>query len=210
MRLIARGLAAVRGDEPVFADLDFSLEQGAKLVVTGPNGSGKSTLLRVVAGLLAPSAGTVTVEGADEGHLPAGYCHYLGPDNAMKPALTLDENLHFWRSFLGASKLSVGEALQEVGLDGLGHLPFAYLSTGQRRRAAIARLLVSHRPIWLLDEPTSGLDTRSQARMSELMARHAADGGIVFATTHLPLGLDNSVELRLGEHAPASALGEDR
>jgi heme exporter protein A len=94
--------------------------------------------------------------------------------------------------------LDVEEALETVGLGGIGHLPFGYLSTGQRRRAAIAKLLVSHRPLWLLDEPTAGLDKASEERFAGLMADHCRQGGIVVAATHLPLGLDGAEELRMG------------
>ncbi len=95
--------------------------------------------------------------------------------------------------------VGVEEALETVGLGGIGHLPFGYLSTGQRRRAAIAKLLVSHRPLWLLDEPTAGLDKASEGRFAGLMAKHLEDGGILVAATHLPLGLDGAKELRMGE-----------
>src|SRR5690606_30582420 len=140
-----------------------SLGEGGGLVVTGPNGSGKSTLLRIVAGLLPPAAGLIRLEDA-----PAGFegvaaaCHYLGHANAMKTALTVDENLRFWRGFSGEPHLEVEEAREMVGLPETGHLPYGYLSTGQRRRVSIARLLVSYRPVWLLDEPTAGLDKASE------------------------------------------------
>lgn len=202
MRLIAEGLAGERGGEPVFSGIDFVLEDGAACVVTGANGSGKSTLLRVVAGLLPAAAGTVRLEGGGE-VFPTGAsaCHYLGHQNAMKPALTVAENLAFWRDFKTAagegSAMGIAEALDAVGLDGIGHLPFGYLSTGQRRRTAIARLLVSHRPIWLLDEPTAGLDKASETRFGGLMRAHLAGGGIIVAATHLPLGLEGAAELRM-------------
>ncbi len=102
----------------------------------------------------------------------ASASHYLGHLNAMKPALTVAENLRFWRDFCGNPDLAVAEALQTVGLGTIGHLPYGYLSTGQRRRAAIAKLLVSRRPVWLLDEPTAGLDRASETKFSELMAAH--------------------------------------
>ncbi len=107
----------------------------------------------------------------------ASACHYLGHQNAMKTALSVAENLRFWRDFAGAGLLSVEEALETVGLGGIGHLPFGYLSTGQRRRAAIAKLLVSHRPLWLLDEPTAGLDKASEARFAGLMTEHCRKAG---------------------------------
>jgi len=206
MRLIAEGLAGERGGEPVFAGVDLLLEEGAACVVTGPNGSGKSTLLRVLAGLLPAAGGTARLEGGGEAFPSvASAAHYLGHQNAMKPALTVAENLGFWRDFSKDAEarpgLGVEDALEAVGLGGIGHLPFGYLSTGQRRRTAIARLLVCHRPVWLLDEPTAGLDKASELRFAGLMGEHLSGGGIIVAATHLPLGITNARELRMGENA---------
>ncbi|WP_192356471.1 heme ABC exporter ATP-binding protein CcmA [Mesorhizobium mediterraneum] len=198
MRLIAENLGGERGGETIFSGINFALEKGQALIVTGPNGAGKSTLLRVVAGLLPVAAGRLLLEGGGEDFPSvASACHYLGHQNAMKTALSVAENLRFWRDFLGADFLSAEEALETVGLDGIGHLPFGYLSTGQRRRAAIAKLLVSRRPLWLLDEPTAGLDKASEERFAVLLRKHLEDGGIVVAATHLPLGLARAQELRM-------------
>jgi heme exporter protein A len=197
MRLIAENLGAERGGEIVFSGVSFALNSGEALVVTGPNGAGKSTLLRVTAGLLPPAGGIVGLEGgADEAI--AAQCHFLGVQNAMKAALSIAENLGFWQTFNGSAKLSIDEALQAVGLPGLGATPFAYLSTGQKRRAAIARLLVSHRPVWLLDEPTSGLDAGAEAVFAGLLKTHLNEGGIAVAATHLALGVAGAAELRMG------------
>lgn len=199
MLLIAENLAGERGGETVFANVDFSLEDGEALVVTGPNGSGKSTLLRVVADLLPAAGGSVRFEGGGEKWpTPSSACHYLGHLNAMKTALTVNENLDFWQRFAGEPALGIAEALEEVGLGHIGHLPFGYLSTGQKRRAALARLLVSRRPVWLLDEPTAGLDKASEARLSEMMERHLDEGGIIVAATHLPLGIEGVKSLDMG------------
>ncbi len=208
MRLVAENLSGARGGEILFSGLSFAVEEGGALLLTGPNGSGKSTLLRIVAGLLPAESGTVAIEGGGEGKDEgkdedwpdvASACHYLGHQNGMKTAMSVEENLRFWRDFLGEPHLEVWEALEMVGLGDLGHLPYGYLSTGQRRRVAIARLLSSWRPVWLLDEPTSGLDKASEAQFAALMRAHMEDGGIVVAATHLPLGLDEAQELRLGE-----------
>ncbi|AZO60554.1 MAG: heme ABC exporter ATP-binding protein CcmA [Mesorhizobium sp.] len=200
MRLIAENLGGERGGETVFSGIEFALDRGEALVVTGPNGAGKSTLLRVIAGLLPPAEGKVKVEGGgDEFPSVASASHYLGHLNAMKTALSVEENLGFWRAFQGETGLSVGQALETVGLDGLGHLPFGYLSTGQRRRASIAKLLVSPRPVWLLDEPTAGLDKASEERFAGLMRGHCREGGIIVAATHLPLGLEGAKTLRMGD-----------
>ncbi|TIT19645.1 MAG: heme ABC exporter ATP-binding protein CcmA [Mesorhizobium sp.] len=199
MRLIAENLGGERGGETVFSGIEFALGEGQALVVTGPNGAGKSTLLRIIAGLLPVAAGRVRFEGGGEDFpSAASACHYLGHLNAMKTALSVTENLCFWRDFSGAGSAGVEEALETLGLGGIGHLPFGYLSTGQRRRAAIAKLLVSHRPLWLLDEPTAGLDKASEERFGELMGKHLESGGIVVAATHLPLGIEGARELVMG------------
>ena len=198
MRVIAEEMQAERGGEYVFSGVGFSLGGGESLIVTGPNGSGKSTLLRVVAGLLPLAAGRIHLEGGGERFASvAAASHYLGHLNAMKPALGVAENLQFWRNFCGEARLAVADALDQVGLGDIAHLPFGYLSAGQRRRAAIARLLVSHRPVWLLDEPTAGLDGASAARFSALMRSHLDAGGIILAATHLPLGIEGN-ELAMG------------
>lgn len=199
MRLVAEGLGAERGGERVFAGLEFDLGAGQALLVTGPNGAGKSTLLRIIAGLLPAAGGRVRLEGGGEAMPnPASAAHYLGHGNGMKPALTVSENLQFWRAHQGQARLSVDEALEAVGLPHVGHLPFAYLSTGQRRRVSICRLLVSHRPLWLLDEPTAGLDEASERRFTELMRAHLENEGMIVAATHLPLGLAGAVNMKLG------------
>ncbi len=197
MRLTATGLAGERGGEAVFSNVSFVLESGLALVVTGPNGSGKSTLLRIVGGLLPSAGGALVFEGDPEQRTLGQACHYLGHQNAMKATLTVEENLTFWRDFAGEPHYGIDHALDEVGLAGLGHLPFGTLSTGQRRRAAIARLLISRRPVWLLDEPTAGLDRASETRFAALMADHLARGGLIIAATHSPLGLEGANELRM-------------
>lgn len=199
MRMIVEDLSGERGGETIFAGITFSLSDGEGLLVTGANGSGKSTLLRIVAGLLPAAGGTVALEGGEpEWPDVMAACHYLGHQNALKPALSVIENLATWRDYLGEPHVPVAEALEMVGLDEIGHLPLGYLSTGQKRRIAIARLLVSYRPVWLLDEPTAGLDRASEKQFAALMAAHLEDGGMILAATHLPLGLDWTHELRMG------------
>lgn len=198
MRLAVNDLSGERSGEPVFSGLSFALAAGEGLVVTGPNGAGKSTLLRVIAGLLPVAAGGIDFEGDGEFPDLGSAIHYLGHQNAMKTALSVGENLRFWQAFSGAAHLPVDEALEMVGLGDIGHLPFGYLSTGQKRRAAIAKLLVSYRPVWLLDEPTAGLDKASEAQFTALMQAHLEDGGIIVAATHQPLGLDGVRMLEMG------------
>lgn len=202
LSLTAAGLGAKRGEDLIFKDISFVLEAGEALIVTGANGSGKSTLLRVVAGLLTPEEGTVSVTGAPQeiGH-PRELCHYLGHRNGMKRELTVEENLAFWKRFMGdspgGSGMKVSEAEEAVGLPGIGHLPFGYLSAGQQRRMAMARLLVAWRPIWILDEPTAALDAASDRMFAGLVRAHLEKGGIALAATHQPLGLENTRKLEM-------------
>ncbi|WHO73798.1 heme ABC exporter ATP-binding protein CcmA [Rhizobium sp. BT03] len=199
MHLTAENLAARRGEDLIFVNVSFHLEAGEALVLTGKNGSGKSTLLRVAAGLLRPEKGTVIFrggEGREDSH-PGAASHYLGHRNAMKNELTVAENLGFWRSFLGSTGLSVEDAADAVGLSGITHLPFGYLSAGQQRRFAFAKLLVAHRPVWILDEPTAALDASADRLFAGLIEAHLAKGGIVLAATHQPLGLKNAQELKM-------------
>lgn len=196
MRLIAKDLASFRSGRPVFAGLGFELATGEALAVTGPNGAGKSSLLRIAAGLLPSSAGTLDLEGGDPELSTAEQAHYLGHRDALKPVLTLTETLAFWQKLLGQAALNPMGALERVGLAHAADLPSAYLSAGQRRRLALARLLVSERPLWLLDEPTSALDKESEAMFNALVAEHCAKGGLVLVATHMPLGFATR-ELRL-------------
>jgi heme exporter protein A len=202
MHLTGENLAARRGEDLIFEGISFHLEAGEALVLTGENGSGKSTLLRVVAGLLRAEKGHVRFtdsHGSGE-HRPGEVSHYLGHRNAMKNELTVAENLAFWQSFLGGvpgMSLSIEDAAEAVGLSGITHLPFGYLSAGQQRRFAFAKLLVAHRPVWILDEPTAALDTSSDKLFAQLIGMHQKEGGIILAATHQPLGLDNARELRM-------------
>ncbi|HZP21072.1 MAG TPA: heme ABC exporter ATP-binding protein CcmA [Bauldia sp.] len=198
MRLLATDLAAIRGGRRVFAGLAFTVGPGELLAVTGPNGAGKSTLLRVIAGLLPPSGGSVGLDPAPKDGL-AGQVHYLGHLDALKPAQTVGENLEFWRRlWSGGSVLS---ALEAVGLGHLRHLSAGMLSAGQRRRVAIARLLLSPRPVWLLDEPTAALDAAGEEMLGGLIARYLSSGGMVVAATHRPLPVAAAATLDLGRAA---------
>lgn len=197
--LEATGLTCERGGRRVFSDLSFSVSAGEALLVTGPNGAGKSSLLRTIAGLVVPVAGTLSFSGGDPEISLGAQCHYFGHDNALKLQLTVTENLDFWHRFYGDTGKTVEDALDAVRLARLGHLPAAVLSAGQRRRLALARLVVSHRPIWLLDEPTAALDAASAERFGELVTAHLLAGGIAIAVTHTPLPLAETKSLRMGE-----------
>jgi heme exporter protein A len=198
MRLVASELACVRGGREVFSGMGFDLGTGEALLVTGPNGAGKSSLLRLVAGLVQPTAGGIALEGGESELTIAEQAHYLGHQDAMKPSLSIQENLDFWTRFLKGMEAKIDGALAAVGLDGISHLPAGYLSAGQRRRLSIARLIAVQRPLWLLDEPTSALDTAAQAMLAALMAQHLAGGGLILAAVHGPIGLEDANELRLG------------
>ena len=205
MRLSGRGVRCVRGGRDVFSGLDFEASSGEALAIIGANGSGKTSLLRMIAGLLAIAEGSIGLEGGETELTLPEQAHYLGHRDALKPALSVLENLSFWRDFLGGErsgakkdlKEGLEESLAAVGLDHAVHLPAAYLSAGQRRRLSLARLLAVRRPVWLLDEPTTALDTSGQDMVAGLMRDHLARGGLIVAATHSPLGLPAN-ELRIG------------
>jgi heme exporter protein A len=184
----------------VCSGLDFAAAAGEALVVTGPNGAGKTSLLRQIAGLVAIASGSIDLDGGHSELTLPEQAHYLGHRDALKPALSVMENLAFWRDFLGGEATDAEKSLAAVGLDHTAQLPAVVLSAGQRRRLSIARLLTVRRPIWLLDEPTSALDAAGQAMFSALMADHLARGGMIVAATHAPLGIA-AKELRMGAAA---------
>ena len=197
MRLLASSLTCVRGGREVFSALTFEAKAGQLLAITGRNGAGKTSLLRLIAGLLTPAGGSLALEGGDDELTLPEQAHYLGHRDALKPALSVLENLKFWRDFLGGRPSDPTESLSAVGLAHAAHLPAAYLSAGQRRRLSLARLLAIRRPLWLLDEPTSALDAIGQDMVVGLMRDHLAGGGLIVAATHAPLGLA-ARELRIG------------
>jgi heme exporter protein A len=195
--LEADSLAAFRGERLVFRDLSFTVPAGGALVLAGPNGSGKSTLLRLLAGLGRAAAGRLLWSGEDalaDRTAHAARVSYVGHLDAVKPGLTVTENLRF-TAHLGGGHVEA--ALQQLGLETLAELPARMLSAGQKRRLALARLVLSATPIWLLDEPTLGLDVASVDRFGTVLAAHRARGGLIVAATHLPLPLPGSAELRL-------------
>ncbi len=198
MQLKGDNLACSRGEREVFSGLHFGLSAGEALLVTGRNGAGKSSLLRAIAGLVRLSAGRLDLVGGEPEATIGEQAHYLGHQDAIKPSLSVRENLAFWAAFLGRGRPAIEPALEAVDLGALAELPAAYLSAGQRRRLSIARLVAVTRSIWLLDEPTSALDAPSQARLADLMRRHLAGGGMIVAAAHGPIGLERARELKLG------------
>lgn len=217
--VIAEALAVRRGIRTIFSHVGFRLEGGKAVTLLGPNGVGKTTLLRCLAGFIRPVAGTARI--AVSGETPdahalndqtlAELCHFIGHQNGLKRTFTVAENLMFWQEFLapapgGLSRdRPIGDALERLNLIELADIPTAYLSAGQKRRSALARLIVADRPIWLLDEPTVSLDAASTRLLEELVAEHTHRGGLVLAATHLPLGATFGQSVTLGAPLPASA-----
>lgn len=205
----ASKLACVRGGRIVFAGLDFSLAAGDSLVLLGPNGSGKSSLLRVLAGLLKPASGQLAWLGEpvrDDPEAHAARSHYVGHHDAIKPVLSVAENLRFWARLHQPHAPTAAQAV-EVALDrfGLAHLrdiPGKMLSAGQKRRTNLARLLAAPSPLWLLDEPVTALDRASIKVLEQVFAEHRAGGGIVILSTHADVNLPGARELHLDDFAP--------
>jgi heme exporter protein A len=207
MRLSAKTIAIERGGRSIFSGLSFEASAGAALVLTGPNGSGKSSLLRAVAGFLPLAAGAFVLEGGAGEASIGEQAHYLGHADALKGALTAGENLAFWAAALGGDSSSRAwrGALARLGLAHVADFPVRALSAGQKRRVALARLLVAERPIWLLDEPTTALDVAAQGLFAAVMGEHLAAGGLILAATHAPLGLEGAANLALGDGARIAA-----
>jgi heme exporter protein A len=179
-------VACIRGGRLLFEGINLSLGAGGAAVITGPNGAGKSSLIRIAAGLLRASGGTVaravTAALADEGL-------------ALDQKLTLRRALSFWARMDGAA---VEGGMEALGLSGLGGVPVRMLSTGQRKRATLVRVVLSRAPLWLLDEPLNGLDAEGAERLTSAMAEHRRSGGAIVAATHQPIDLPDAVEVRLG------------
>jgi heme exporter protein A len=184
--LALRGVACVRGGRLLFEGLDLRLAAGDAALATGPNGAGKSSLIRLAAGLLRASAGLVERRAAaalaDEGL-------------ALDPRLTLGRALGFWARL---DRSDAGAGMAAMGLAALAGVPVRMLSTGQRKRATLARVIASGAPLWLLDEPANGLDSEGLERLAEALAAHRSGGGAVLAASHLPLGLDGAASVALG------------
>lgn len=186
--LSAAGIVVDRGERRVIDGLSFAVAAGDAVAVTGPNGAGKSTLLRAVAGLLPLAGGAIRLAGVEE---PAEAMHLVAHHNALKLSLGAEANLAFWCAVLGGGATEAGleDALDRVGLGPIAGTPAEFLSQGQRRRLALARLLACPRPVWLLDEPTAGLDAASRAVFAEILAEHLGGGGLALAATHEDLGV---------------------
>ncbi|WP_414900903.1 heme ABC exporter ATP-binding protein CcmA [Sphingomonas flavalba] len=187
-RLVFSGVACARGGRMLFADMDFVLEAGAAAVLSGPNGIGKSSLLRLAAGLLAPTAGQIARAGgialADEAI-------------ALDARLPLAAALGFWARLDGGGA-RLAAAMDALGLTALAPVPVRMLSTGQRKRATLARVVASGAGLWLLDEPANGLDGDGLVRLERIIADHRAAGGVVVAASHQALGITDPQAIILG------------
>tara|TARA_R110002126_G_scaffold124350_5_gene266196 strand:- start:3598 stop:4284 length:687 start_codon:yes stop_codon:yes gene_type:complete len=212
MQVIADNLSVKRGEELIFEGVCFQLTGGESLTITGPNGVGKSTLLRALSGLMPFSSGQFTIDAGLDNSLVNSlgdssndekafyeYCHYIGHQNAMKAELSVLENLNFWQGQMGGGDqcLSPEAAAEALGLSHTFDLPFGFLSQGQRRRIALAKLFISRRAVWLLDEPTAALDNASGKVFMELTKDYIKSGGIVIAATHVPLGFTGAKTLEM-------------
>jgi heme exporter protein A len=188
-RLAANDLACRRGDRLLLSGLSFALGPGEALQLVGANGIGKSSLIRIAAGLLAPFAGSLERQGS------AGL---LDERPALDPHRPLGAALAFWQQLDGSSDVD----LAALGLAELLEVPVRYLSTGQKKRAALARLLGQGAPIWLLDEPLNGLDTKGIALVEQLTAQHCRKGGIALIASHQPFALEGVLRLDLAAFTP--------
>lgn len=191
-RIAANDLACRRGDRLLFAGVNFSLAAGEALHLAGPNGIGKSSLIRLLAGLLTPFAGTVERDGA---------VGLLDEYPALDPFLPLGKALQFWTRLDGSDAGDNESVAQRLGLSALFEVPVRFLSTGQRKRAALARLLGQQAPLWMLDEPLNGLDSRAAGIVQDLVAEHCARGGIAVIASHQPFVLAEMTRFALQDHA---------
>jgi heme exporter protein A len=196
-KLIVKNLTATRGGRELFCDISFFLKGGEGLVISGANGTGKSTLLSILAGILRPCSGSVEFSNKDD----VACFHYITTLNGLKNQLSVYENLSFWQNFYTKSTrdLPIETALEKLNLLHVQHTPYGYLSTGQKRRASLARLLCTKRSAWILDEPTSGLDKESETLFAALVRSHLNEGGILIAASHLPIGLNDLQNINLSD-----------
>lgn len=190
--LVVENLALARGDRTLFAGFSLRIEAGEVVHLTGRNGAGKTSLLETIAGLRQPESGQLSVP-------PPEQLHWIGHKNGLHPALSAVENLQFWCGLSGVDAAGIAPALDRLQLKAARHRPARTLSTGQKRRTALARLLLSRRSWWLLDEPLAGLDVQGAALFAELVAEHRAAGGALLLTSHQALppqcGVIRDVEL---------------
>jgi heme exporter protein A len=206
MAFAVEQLACIRGERQLFRDLTFRLAPGEALLLHGPNGSGKSSLLRLLAGFLPPAYGRILWDGApalEDVEAHRARLQYLGHQDAVKSQLGTGDNLLFWARLYGldagAAADTVDAALAAAGLQRQRHLPGRYLSAGQKRRLALARLLLKPATLWLLDEPTNALDASAVAWLGDLLVAHRAKGGMIILASHVEVPLKDARRLDLPE-----------
>lgn len=187
MKLVGKDLTCERGQRVVFKGLDFAVDAGEILVLKGPNGAGKTSLLRLIAGLIEPALGHLELIGGHQDISIGQQCHLVAHQSAVKPSLTVRENLAFWSDFLGGGDIET--SLDAFALRPLAEFSAALLSAGQLRRLTLSRLKLVPRVLWLLDEPTVGLDANSTGNLRAAMHDQLDQGGIIIATTHVDLGM---------------------
>ncbi|HWD49850.1 MAG TPA: heme ABC exporter ATP-binding protein CcmA [Rhizomicrobium sp.] len=190
--LIAENLTCIRGGRLIFRDVSLRVDAGQVLALEGANGAGKTSLLRMIAGFLAPASGTITLKTSpaqiDESEERGKHVGWLGHADAVKPQMTPRETLRFFADVYRTGD-NVEAALDEVGLTRARDLPTQYLSAGQKKRLALARLKLCGRLLWLLDEPAAALDADGKILAAKFIRDHCASGGIAIAATHEPLDL---------------------
>ncbi|MBL6928675.1 MAG: heme ABC exporter ATP-binding protein CcmA [Rhodospirillales bacterium] len=212
-RFTGSDLLCIRGERMVFTGLDFEVAAGGALILVGPNGSGKSSLLRLMARLLKPAAGAMAWNGEDVSDDPDAHnarLHYVGHMDAVKPVLSVAENVRFWAGLRpnGAAdpQAATARALETFGISHLADIPGRFLSAGQRRRVNLARIIASPAPLWLLDEPTTALDKEAIASLEGAITRHQRGGGMVVLATHAAIEAHAPSVLDLGDFEMAEAV----
>lgn len=201
--LEAISLQCVRGERELFNGLSFALAAGEMLLLSGPNGAGKTSLLRLLCGVSPPESGELRWRGTRINGSRSEYCRqmvYLGHHNGIKEELTPLENLRVQAAVMDVTvqDSALYAALQRVGLGGFEELPARFLSQGQKRRVALARLLLADALLWILDEPLAALDVQAVALVESLLEAHLAKGGMAVLTTHQPIGVRVSLEIKVG------------
>jgi len=202
MKLSADKLCCARGGRPVLSDLSFALEDGNGMMLSGPNGSGKTTLLRAIAGFGEITGGDIKLDTLDNDAELSQACLYVGHHNAIKPQLSVLENITFWAEFAGGD---VEAALSAFSMAPIKDVPVAMLSAGQRRRVGLSRLALKKNPVWLLDEPATSLDKAAVKTLSQLMQAHLDSGGVLIAASHTEFDIELGKNLELKARGPETA-----